>query len=86
MIDLGSKKIRDSKGRIVQYEGELLDGDKATGLGSFTDKDDFKYTGHFVNDMLEGACTSVGIRGESEYLGDRNTQEWRENKTHGQTD
>ena len=41
---------------IVEYSGEILDGGKATGFGGYTRKDGSKVSGHFVNDMLDGAC------------------------------
>ena len=60
-ICLGQKEIEDKWGAIVQYSGEILDGKKATGDGAFTDSGGNKYSGHFVDDMLEGACESPNI-------------------------
>ena len=37
LIDIGKKQITVSGG-IVVYSGEILDGDKATGFGEYTDK------------------------------------------------
>ena len=59
--DIGKKKIKDLLGKIVEYSGEILDGEKATGFGAFTDSIGTKFSGHFVNEMLEGACESPTI-------------------------
>ena len=45
-------------GHIVEYEGEILDGNKATGLGGYTDLYGNKFLSHFVNNMAEGAGKS----------------------------
>ena len=37
LIDLGHKQITMLCG-IVEYSGEILDGDKAPGFGEYTDK------------------------------------------------
>ena len=47
---LGQKKIEDLKGYLVEYNGEILDGDKATGFGEYTDRFGAKYSGHFVDE------------------------------------
>ena len=60
-IDLGKKQIILNEGGIVEYEGEILDGDKATGFGIYTDKHGTKFSGHFVDEMREGACESPTI-------------------------
>ena len=39
-------------GEIVEYSGEILDGDKATGFGEYTNEYGSKFSGHFVNSML----------------------------------
>ena len=57
-IYLGEKQIKDLYGDIVKYEGEILDGDQATGIGEYTDQVGRKFSGHFVNSMIEGAGTS----------------------------
>ena len=57
LIDIGQKEITFD-GSSYEYNGEILDGDKATGNGSFTDWLGRKFTCHFVNDMAEGACRS----------------------------
>ena len=78
-IVLGQKQIKDQWGEIVEYSGEILDGDKATGLGGYTNKKGMKLSGNFVNDMLEGASVEIydgGHRFEGEY---------RENKSHGKS-
>jgi len=49
----GKKQITMHSG-IVEYSGEILDGEKATGDGEYTDQYGSKYSGHFVNDKLEG--------------------------------
>ena len=50
LIHIGQKQIKDRNGRIVEYDGEILDGDKATGNGEYTDIDGFKFSGHFVEE------------------------------------
>ena len=55
-ICLGHKQIKDRYGKLVDYSGEILDGDKATGNGVFTDSLGFKFSGHLVDEMLEGIC------------------------------
>ena len=92
-IDIGQKKI-GFLGRIVDYSGEILDGDKATGLGEFTNIAGSKYSGQFVNGMLEGACTSsnqinplqlvnIGMMIKSDK--NRWEGEWKENEYHGKS-
>ena len=61
LLDLGQKKIKFFRGEIVDYNGEILDGEKATGFGEITTKDGKKYSGHFVEEMFEGACESTTI-------------------------
>ena len=57
-IDLGQKQMQDAQGNIVEYSGEILDGDKPTGIGEFTYQGDIKFTGHVINGMKDGAGTS----------------------------
>ena len=73
---LGQKKAT-AFGEIVYYSGEILDGDKATGYGEFTNKYGNKFSGHFVNNMLEGVVVMVWSNG------DRYEGEYKENKSHG---
>ena len=59
LIDIGKKQIKDEdEGVIYEYNGEILDGDKATGYGEYSDPVGNKYSGHFINDMVEGECES----------------------------
>ena len=60
LIDIGQKEITFD-GSSYEYNGEILDGDKATGVGVFSDRNLNSYTAHFVNDMAEGACESPNI-------------------------
>merc|ERR1712151_235435 len=75
-LEKGQKQITVD-GAVVEYSGEILDGDIATGDGEFIDMFGDKYTGHFVNDMKEGAGVMMladGNRWEGEV---------RENQQHG---
>ena len=82
-ITSGHKQIDDylgdRVGNIVEYTGELLDGDKATGKGYYTDQYGNKLSGHFVNDQLEGACVMI-YTNEDRWEG-----EYKENRPYGKS-
>ena len=77
LIDLGHKQITQF-GEIVDYNGEILDGNKATGLGKFTTKGGTKYSAHFVDDLIEGALEMTIMP-----YGDRVEGESKDNEYHG---